>query len=362
MGANGGFGRLGALGGAGRPFGRLTKFATAIQGARAGTRGPAKILSLGTSIDRGQDSGASTSTLQALRSWPYVMASQFAAAGYAAAASSLVGTGGYTLSQFDSRVSAFTWSTTANYLGKNGWLATAAASLVFQDASSWDTCEVAYIQAANTSSFTITCGADAPVTVNTTNASTVARRVITRGASTDAVTLAWASGTIIALSVYLYKSTDLISVVNAAGGGESSVNFVGGSSPFNHLSQFDAWQPDLTIGYPPVNDERTSIAEATYLANLDTIATHAKVTGDIVFMGATPIADSFAPAYSVQSTWNDDIAAKAATYNAPFIDLFNRYGGTVAGIPGGAPSDNLHPTFVCYADIAAFTAQKIIRG
>ena len=93
------------------------------------------------------------------------------------------------------------------------------------------------------------------------------------------------------------------------------------------------YAPDLTIISLGINDAGSAVATSTVIANLKTLITATQVSGDVIVM-------SFPPSGPTSSAWTnyqvyeplypDAYAKMCQSLNLPYIDWWNRWGGTLS--------------------------------
>ena len=155
------------------------------------------------------------------------------------------------------------------------------------------------------------------------------------------------------------STTKQILVGNAGVGGTTTVNWTGGASQtWNGLALINANAPDLTIISLGANDAGTAVSSATYLANIQSLITAAKVSGDVLLLPSIPAYENGGSA-SYLAQYYTGLVALAALNNVPMADVFNYFNQANNGTPFGA-GDNVHFNNVGYATEAHWLCNLIL--
>lgn len=111
----------------------------------------------------------------------------------------------------------------------------------------------------------------------------------------------------------------------------------------------EAWNPDLVILMLGTNDRSSSVAPATYKANMQTVIDAFETGGaEIVLM--PPIPSSVG--HSVLAPYVDAVYKLADENDLPLIDLNDRFGSYTSANNLGMMNDATHPSAIGYQDMA----------
>ena len=142
----------------------------------------------------------------------------------------------------------------------------------------------------------------------------VVKTTVTAGSAgtSNAVTLSWVSGTSVqVIGIEAFSSTTRrIRFSNAGFSGSTSGVWTDANTS---LSAIKAWAPDLTIIMLGINDAQSNIPPATYQANIQTIITNAKLSGDVVVMTVVPSDPSLTTAVALEKSYACSLPSRAQT-------------------------------------------------
>lgn len=355
---------------------------------KAGT-GRGRIVWKGDSTTVGQGGGTTADayglTNARANRPPAVLASLLSAAGIAAFDNGVTGNngldqagGGPSLPVFDPRVSlgspAWQLAGGLDFAGGN-FLTNQAGAFTFTPTTDVDRFEV---DVYNSNAFTLAFLVDgaAPATVSVvrtsgTNAGTVAGSTLTipapgsgftrvgiAAAATGSHTVSFTStsaataGAVRGVVAYASDTPAIDMVVHAACGAAASHQAAsGGGWSNNDALAFDA--PDLTIINCGLNDMAGGRSTAAYAADLQTMITTAKLSGDVLLMVPHPAAPSVAP-LATQAAFNTAARNVAASNGVALFSLFDHYGGAFDTAFAARMFDGIvHPAAQAYAEFAA---------
>ncbi len=259
------------------------------------------------------------------------------------------------IASYDSRVAfaGASWSRSAR--GPCGNLVTASTgtdAMTFTPTVSCDRFEVWYVTASGFGTFTVTDGSGTLATINSNAATGFAKATISRASSSTAAISIQRNGTggaIFIGGVIGYSSSvPQVEVWNLGSYGWDTAAF---------LSNGAAWEPrqslpvvgcDVWLLNIGLNDRSTSIAAATYGANLSTLIDVLLTTGDVILVGYTPRSganESLEPDYLAQRQ------AVALAKNVPYLDLSTRWSSYTEANALGRYYDTVHHTAQGAADV-----------
>lgn len=332
----------------------LPKWAAALARQRNGS-GDAKILVCGDSTVAGV--GSSSSTVHNLNSWPSRLITLLNQAGYAAAP-------GLTIppKTSDTRwVLGAGWATQPYYgfSGKTSFKGThPTGALVFGDSrASYDRFDIYYLQFGSSGNFTATATGGATSTVVAhVNPAAIQKITVSAAAAatTNTVSIASSLGDLIIVGIEPWLSTaSRIRVGNAGASGTRASEWAV-VDQFGSAVAIAKYAPDLTIFSLGINDAGSALSAATYLANMQTLITAARLSGDVIVLTMPPSSDA------TQSALEAAYVRGLYDLGVPIIDVFNRAGGQWATMNAlGMMSDTLHPNDLGYWDMAGFAAAAL---
>lgn len=240
----------------------------------------------------------------------------------------------------------------AGYYGNN-----TNGNLVFADPTVLaDRFDVYYVDnpGMGTGTFTATGGSATPIVAGSTY--TIKKATISAGAASKTNTLTVTAN---AAGFYVLAVEPWLSTVSTVRVGNAGVSTTAGSDwvagdPFGGLNAIQAYAPDLTIVSLGVNDGVNGASAATYLAQMQLIATAARVSGDVIFV--TPI-PSQGP--SQEATLEPQYRAALLGSGLPVIDTYEHLGSFAAYNALGYMLDGRHPNAAGHADLGAWYKSQL---
>lgn len=351
-----GMGRSGSLGGSVRPVG-LSTFRTALNRVKAAT-GRGKIVVIGDSTSMGAGAGTSGTTNlngAAQKSWPQGLQRFIAAPNYLSA-NSWWGTQGYdsaagiTLTGYDTRLAqGANWAPNLATLGGKviRYAPGAVNNFSFTPTYAFDTIIVYMLK--NNGNGTATINIDGGASLGTINTNSGGALLW----ATQTFTVAKAIHTINIVpnndaqmffgGILCYDSTvPAIDVIQTAVYGSTASVFTPNVNVYDQIPTLKFIAPDLTIIDLTINDSNAGTALATYQANLQTIITAAKVSGDVLLMVGPP-SNTAAATNGTLDTYIAVLRALAEINVCSIVDMKQLW-GSYAAIQATYPYlDTLHP-------------------
>jgi lysophospholipase L1-like esterase len=147
-----------------------------------------------------------------------------------------------------------------------------------------------------------------------------------------------------------------VDVINLGYSGSTTAIWADATDPWSPLNALGALAPDLTIIKLGINDFNTSVPLATFKANLNTIITRARLSGDVILCFPNQT-NSQTPEY--QDSYADAMRDVAEAANVRLVDQYNALGSYAALNAAGKMFDGLHPKAVPYDDEAARLASAL---
>jgi lysophospholipase L1-like esterase len=227
-----------------------------------------------------------------------------------------------------------------------------------------DTYKIYYWTVSGGGTFSAQATGGSLVSVSTASGSSVVQtQTITASAASSANTVALicttAGAGCVIFGVEFWDSTNpnKVRVLPAGCPGQDTNAFATGTAlaTYGSLAVCDKIAPDLTICSLGINDNYHSVALSTTQANMATLASHAQVSGDMLFMSAIPPSTGNAYGISVSA-----INAWLLSLGGAYIDLQTRY-GTNFFATGLQTTDKIHPNALGYFDIASVVANALVR-
>jgi lysophospholipase L1-like esterase len=212
--------------------------------------------------------------------------------------------------------------------------------------------DVYYVTDATTAAFTVQIDSDTPVNVGGPTGSTVYSKVTVTpvnglaGNHTVKITSP-ASGAVIFWGVEARSFSGGVRVHNISLSGTKAADTL--TSPSGWMPSI---APDLTVLAFEINDYAAQLSIPTFTANVTSLITAAKLTGNVALIATNSQSTSLA---IPQTSYVAALASLANSQGAVFYsDIFNRWGGTnAAGVAlGFIAGDNIHPTAAGHADMA----------
>ncbi len=333
--------------------------------ASARTDRGANIVVLGTSIARGQSTGAGTA--QATSAWPMQLPARMRANGAQANASNFFGNAngwslGTSAANFlsgESRVglTGTAAPTSFNTVGGNGFVIPAGSTITFAPQDNATKADIWWRDNSAGKSFSWSVDGGTATTVASTGATTPQKTTISLGAAgLHSITLAQVAGSPQIIGVHAYDDTGTkreANVLNWGLPGATSTQMLGDTeTTAGRQAMLAAVAPDLTIleGWG-VNDWRQSVPIDTLKSNLGAAIALAKQTGDVLV--TTPIWDNgTSGATAQQDSYAAAVVDVANTAGVPLLDIRAAWKSYADGSAAGWYSDTVHPTASGYAAIA----------
>ena len=150
------------------------------------------------------------------------------------------------------------------------------------------------------------------------------------------------------------STTSRVRFANFGIAGSTTTNWVNTTPAFYQITGMTAYAPNLTIIMLGINDAAASTPCATTIANLQTIITAAKISGDVILNTVFP---SSGTTLTNEQACYPSYISLAATNNIPLIDVFGRFGAVAQ--PAAYTGDGIHPTTPGYLDMAAAVWQTL---
>jgi len=338
------------------------RWRTALANVRNGASGM-KVLCIGDSTTQGQGSDTRLSIPQNA-SYPIRLASLLNSY-YAPAMHGLV-TAPQVLNSLADNRWTYTgeWAESTFSLGNSGTLINQnglTGSAICTPGVDADTYDVYYIAYPGGGTITATATGGTPVVQSTNVAANILKITCVAASSSTAntVTITNAVGnSYISCIEPRNSSVAQIRVGNAGVGSSKASDWVLNPTSFGAPKFINVFAPHLTIIQLGINDAAgTTPSVATFTANLQTLITSAKVSGDVII--ATSIASNGLPYLTHQTNYNAAMQTLAETNNCGFVDIYTRLGG-VYSASNTLYFDGLHPSSAGYWDIAD-TLFKILR-
>lgn len=363
----------------------LRKVSTAVAKVRAGLSN-ARLLVIGDSTDRGSIGGTWPSGSYAT-CWPSRLASMLNSYFAPTAYDNLWCDGALGNSNFDlneTRVSRGAWFVdVAVYSGGGNVFKTSSggtSGFVFTPLGTWDTVDI-YVPIfkyngtsyANNGLLTFKIDGSAPssgVATFNTNTGVDGLQKITIGAAsvgTHALTILQDSRAgyqtdLIGLDCYT-STTKKILVEQMGWSGSKTPDWVANSAlTYSPLSMIAAVAPDLTIINLTINDLISGTSVATWAANMQTIITTAKASGDVIIRIGNPTTSPETNHPGLAETYVTAAIALASANSCLLMDTRARWvSASNASTIGYLGADGVHPTAVGYCDISQFVYSVLDR-
>ena len=326
-----------------------TRHLRAALGRAKSGAGAAKIGFAGDSTTAGYQATASTQSV------PIVVRDLLSASGYPIMGTGPVvgnpggGPGGF----LDSRWS-FTgsWTTQA---GNNNFLyqtTASGATATFTSDKPGTVVELRYMN--NGGAFTYAIDGGAATTVTPTGAGTLASVTVTGLANTTHTLTITTTSTSPFYLVWadVRGATSGVLIANFGVCSSTTGDWVNGNFYFPGNMMAD-WAPDVTFLNLGINDVGGSVATSTIKANLQTLITQFKASGDVIMVTSNPH-------QSLNFTALNQAKYQLAISNdIPLIDLYDRFTSYAVSNPLGLYADAAHPNGTGYADLGRCVFQAI---
>lgn len=354
---------------------RLPKWRAAVGKVRSGTAN-ARILCLGDSTTLGVwSAGGLTTGNMKPNAYPWQLANMLNAVGINAHANSFFGVGkGGTLitapsnAVNDSRVTFGSgWAALATEtVGGNYIIATGTTgNLAFTPTMNVDTFNIFYpIKTSGFGKFNANINGGAATVFNqtggaSTSAYTVGTLTTTLGNNTLNINFDTAPNAVIGGVEAYDSSKKWVSVMNAGRSGARASDLLAGDV----MRNLPGLGADLHIINLGVNDWLGAVSVATFRANIQSIITTCKATGDVVLVSPFPsqVGGTYVgPAQSVQDQYVAALQELAISNNVPLVDVYNRFSSYSVSNANGMYGDGAHPNAIGYADAACAIFNAIV--
>jgi len=345
------------FGGSGRPIG-LSTFKAALARVKAAT-GRGKIVVIGDSTSMGAGAGTSGTTNlngAAQKSWPQGL-QRFNSAPNYLSSNSWWGTQGYdsaagiTLTGYDTRLAqGANWAPNLASLGGKviRYAPGAVNNFSFTPTYAFDTIVVYMLKNNLNGTCTINVDGGASLgTINTNSGGALvwATQTFTVSKAIHQINLVPNNDAQMFFGgILCYDSTvPAIDVIQTAVYGSLASVFTPNVNVYDQIPTLKFIAPDLTIIDLTINDSNAGTALATYQANLQTIITAAKVSGDVLLMVGPP-SNTAAATNGTLDTYIAVLRTLCATNTCSLVDMKLNW-ISYANIQATFPYfDTLHPT------------------
>jgi lysophospholipase L1-like esterase len=350
----------------------LKNFWKAIARQQAGTTSAsnARILHIGDSTTAGLFSNGTNSGNLKLLSYPYQLAKNFEASGFAVTVDSFFSNNqfsGTKQPQVDSRcVTTGSFTTTGPLgptLGGNTFSASAAGTIVGTWYRPADEFDVLYQTGSGygTSSYQINGGTATNIAHN---AAANVLRVRASGTlqANPTLTVNWVSGANTRIVGLLAREANrsVIEFYNAGYNSSTAQNWAATASPSDPVSTtiLQLVAPDLVFLSLGINSWANPANLSAYTAAMQTIITQVQGLGncDLILITPPPSQISFSTKAN-QDAYVDAMKSLASTNNVPVIDVYG-YFGTMEANPT-LYADNIHPNGLGYGYMADYIYTRI---
>ncbi len=319
---------------------------------------------LGTSIPMGQGANG-TQVGSRAQSWPARLAYYANAAGIDARNDSFFGDGntasqGLSYTAYDPRISVgtgFTASGALYALGGRMWTAssTSLSPLTFTPTNSFDRVTIYGVNAPGNGS--IECKINGLTDNFFVQNAALAMSKVTFNAMTLAVqpiALTAPSVPCYIAGVETYNSAkSSMMIANFGRGLAKASDLTIAAQPFDPLNAFKFYAPTLTLISLSTNDILAAVSPVAFAADLQTLITAAKASGDVILVKEHPIDPSQANAsLAVQQTYVATMKALALSNDIALVNLDERYQTYAALQAMGFSYDANHLLAAGYDDIA----------
>jgi hypothetical protein len=231
----------------------------------------------------------------------------------------------------------------------------------FQPSVPVDRVSVFYQQSASQGTFTVAKGSETTTIAAGNATSAIVRAEVTfttKDASPIVITRS-AGGFVNIIGMTAWDSaTPGIEISNFAVYGVISGYQADTTNPWSPANALAAYAPDLTIINLWTNDLNQSVTLPVALANIQTIITKAKVTGDCLL--EWPSIGGASPSYGADATraqWRSALITLAVSNGCAFQDDEALLGGRVGVVSNALTADGVHETGPAY-DVEAQTLKR----
>lgn len=234
--------------------------------------------------------------------------------------------------------------------------------MTFTPQAAWDTCDL-YAQSSQAIRVSIAGTAEISVAANVTVAGCSIRRFsITAAAAglapgAHSVSVRYDPTSVVFVGFDCHEAARGIDVVNVGVSGWASADFTGDT--FRTAACLPLVRPDLTLIAIGINDWNlaTPVTEATFKANIQSLITRAKVTGDVLLIIPNDLGSANAGNRAAYAQYLRDLSTTNGL--PPPIDLMDALGSYATANAAGDMIDTLHPSIQGYGKIAALLKTRI---
>jgi hypothetical protein len=204
----------------------------------------------------------------------------------------------------------------------------------------------------------------APASVSQDGASGFQSTTISVAPGMHTLEIRHVSGQIYIDAVEAFNSTvPSLRVNNMGRSGAQSSYWTTTSFGFSSLPSFKAFAPDVTVLSLGINNMKfvpAAVTNGPFAADMRTIITAAKLTGDVLLVLPNPVSlpDASQP---LQDTLRDIYRALALEFDCPMVDVPQVMGTHATANARGLFFDNLHPNAPAYDLIAGLIADVLLR-
>lgn len=238
-----------------------------------------------------------------------------------------------------------------------------AGPITFTPGHACDTFRVWYQQ--NTDLGTIHLSVDGEPAVSQSTSGTLGwgSAVVTSSLSDSHVlSITATAATVAVVGVEAYDATRASVLVGRAGvPGSKTSDWV--TIPSGASNGITEYAPDLTIISLGINDSRAStpVPLATYIANMTTLITWAKASGDVVLLTPFPSSNGTTAQLAMQESYFPALRDLAYAEGCGFVDIASRFVSGAVASATGLLADGVHPTDIGYADAAGGVASALMQ-
>jgi hypothetical protein len=273
------------------------------------------------------------------------------------------------LGTYDTRVvRGAGWVAGALTLGGAGPANTTTTNAITYTFPNCDTFDLYYIRNGGfgTFNYNVDGGSNTLINADSGGGNSIAKITIAAGSlGSHTLSIARASGTVYLVGVESRNSAiQGVSVWNMGSSGKTSDYFTTTANSWGALTALKGFAPNLTIINLGINDRRDPngpVPLATTIANLQTIITGAKISGDVLLLDPAA-SDATAAPLDRQATMSAALRALAFTNDIPFMSVPERFGLYSVANANGLMSDTLHPNSRLNADRARLLANMLLAA
>ena len=217
----------------------------------------------------------------------------------------------------------------------------------------YDSFTVYYLANPGNGSVTATATGGLPATINTNSAAGYGSTTVTAASAGtgNSLVITPVSGTVFIAAVEPFLSTTpSIRKANVGVSGATSGQCSNSSaSAWASIQAIEYYAPNLTIISLGVNDAAGSVSVSTYIANIQTIITAAKQSGDVILETMIPSQNSGWESYEMQ--YVPALYKLAQANSVPIFDIYRRFGNAFNS--AFTSTDGTHPNEYGYWDWAS---------